>query len=471
MKKSLFSKLMSTYFIVIVISYIVVSVFLSVWFYEYYYSDKKKALITEGSHVKTVVQDYASKKINKTDMMMQISTIENLTDTKISVYDNYGYIVGAADTTSSEEEDIFVSKEELQRVMKGEEIVRSSKFSDIFSSYVMTVGMPIEISNNVTFSVFLNSSLVALQETLKNVFLAIWTSAFLAIIVCAFIVYYISERILINPLSSINKTARQIASGEFNNRVNIKSSDEIGVLADSFNSMADSLENLENMRRSFIGNVSHELRTPMTSINGFVEGMIDGTIDKDNWEKYLRVVNGESKRLMRIINDLLDLAKLESGEFSMNMGHFQLNELISECVIKFEERINQKNLDIKIILLKEGVIAKGDRDRINQVITNLLDNAIKFARENGAIEIMCEARGEKVFVSIFNTSEPIPREEIKYIWERFHKVDKARQRESGVGLGLSIIRQILNQHGQTIWAQSNQRGNTFSFTLDIINND
>ncbi|MEG1415534.1 MAG: ATP-binding protein, partial [Clostridium sp.] len=147
------------------------------------------------------------------------------------------------------------------------------------------------------------------------------------------------------------------------------------------------------------------------------------------------------------------------------------NELISECVIKFEERINQKNLDIKIILLKEGVIAKGDRDRINQVITNLLDNAIKFARENGAIEIMCEARGEKVFVSIFNTSEPIPREEIKYIWERFHKVDKARQRESGVGLGLSIIRQILNQHGQTIWAQSNQRGNTFSFTLDIINND
>ncbi|MEF9951509.1 MAG: HAMP domain-containing sensor histidine kinase [Clostridium sp.] len=469
MKKSLFSKLMSSYFIVIVISYIVVSVFLSIWFYEYYYSDKKKSLYAEGNHVKKVVQEYVNKKINKTDMMMQISTIESLTSTKISVYDNYGYLVGATD--SSEEEDFKVSKEELQKVMKGEEIVKSSKFSEIFSSYVMTVGIPAEISDNVTFSVFLNSSLVALQETLKSVFLAIWTSAFLAIIVCAFIVYYFSEKILINPLSRINKTARQIASGEFNNRVKIKSNDEIGVLADSFNSMADSLENLENMRKSFIGNVSHELRTPMTSINGFVEGMIDGTIDKENWEKYLKVVNGESKRLMRIINDLLDLAKLESGEFSMNMGHFQLNELISECVIKFEERINQKELDIQITLLKEGVIVKGDRDRINQVITNLLDNAIKFARENGTIEIMCEVKDNKVFVSIFNTAEPIPREDIKYIWERFHKADKARQRESGVGLGLSIVRQILNQHGQTIWAQSNQRGNTFSFTLDIIKKD
>lgn len=469
MKKSLFSKLMSSYFIVIVISYIVVSVFLSIWFYEYYYSDKKKSLFAEGNHVKKVVQEYVNKKINKTDMMMQISTIENLTTTKISVYDNYGYLVGATD--GSEEEDFKVSKEELQKVMKGEEIVKSSKFSDIFSSYVMTVGLPVEISDNVTFSVFLNSSLVALQATLKSVFLAIWTSAFLAIIVCAFIVYYFSEKILISPLSRINKTARQIASGEFNNRVKIKSNDEIGVLADSFNSMADSLENLENMRKSFIGNVSHELRTPMTSINGFVEGMIDGTIDKENWGKYLKVVNGESKRLMRIINDLLDLAKLESGEFSMNMGHFQLNELISECVIKFEERINLKELDIQIILLKEGVIVKGDRDRINQVITNLLDNAIKFAREKGTIEIMCEVRDEKVFVSIFNTAEPIPREDIKYIWERFHKVDKARQRESGVGLGLSIVRQILNQHGQTIWAQSNQRGNTFSFTLDIIKKD
>ncbi|MEG0641198.1 MAG: ATP-binding protein [Clostridium sp.] len=470
MKKSLFSKLMSTYLIVIIISYILVSVFLSIWFFQHFYKEKKIMLINQGSHIEQVIVKFANNKINKTDMMIQMSMIEDLMNTKISIYDNYGYKIGEPvneDPRTLKNPKLVVSKEDLLTVMAGNEIVKTGEFSDIFTSYVLSVGMPVNVSDNVTYSLFLHSSLGEIKNTLGNVFFVIWTVAFLAICICAFIVYYFSEKILITPLNRMNTTARQIANGEFGNRVDIVSEDEIGDLAESFNYMADSFENLENMRRSFIGNVSHELRSPMTSINGFVEGMVDGTISSEKWGKYLKVVNGESKRLIRIINDLLDLAKLESGEFSMHMGEFEINELISECVLKSEDKINRKNITMKITLIKDRIIVIGDRDRINQVVTNLLDNAIKFVPKDGIIEIIVVKNEERVVISIFNTGEPIPRSEINSIWDRFHKVDKARGRsDGGVGLGLSIVRQIINQHNQTVWVQSSAKGNVFNFTID-----
>ena len=206
----------------------------------------------------------------------------------------------------------------------------------------------------------------------------------------------------------------------------------------------------------------------MTSINGFIEGMLDGTISYDKWEKYLKVVNGESKRLIRMINELLDLARIESGEFSMKIGSFEINELISESILKFEDRVYDKNVKMTVKLIKHGQSVKGDRDRINQVITNLVDNSLKFVPNGGIIEVSAVPKGKKVVVSVFNSGEPIPKEDIELIWERFHKVDKARVRnKSGVGLGLSIVRKIVNKHNETIWAESSPDGNAFSFTLSM----
>ncbi|KMT22061.1 sensor histidine kinase [Clostridium cylindrosporum] len=471
MKKSLFSKLMSTYFIIIVISYILVSVFLSIWFYKYYYEEKKSNLLNEANHIKSLVIDCANREINRTDMQLQLLVIERLLNCEITVFDSYGYEIGKPLDYPESKNNISskISKKDLLTVMDGKEIIKTGDFEDVFNSDVLTVGLPVKISDNVSYSVFMHSPFDEVERTIINVFCVIWVVAFFAIMISAFIVYYFSEKILIIPLSNINNTAKQIAKGEFNNRVDIVSNDEIGDLAVSFNYMADSLEDLENMRRSFIANVSHELRSPMTSINGFVEGMIDGTIPIEKWERYLKVVDGESKRLIRIINDLLDLARLESGEFSMRMGSFELNEFISDSIIKFEDRIYQKNINMNVILMKNGVTVKGDKDRLNQVLTNLVDNAIKFVPEGGTIEVSAVRREDRILVSVFNTGEPIPKEDIKYIWERFHKVDKARVRSGGgVGLGLSIARQILNQHNQTIWVESDPSGNTFRFTLGVL---
>jgi signal transduction histidine kinase len=206
----------------------------------------------------------------------------------------------------------------------------------------------------------------------------------------------------------------------------------------------------------------------MTSINGFIVGMLDGTIPQEKWPYYIDIVHGEIKRLIRLINDLLDLGRLESGEFSLRIENFDINELIRERVIKFEDRIEKKEIEMDVTLVGSRLKVKGDRDRIDQVITNLLDNAIKFVPEGGEIKIRTEIRQDRVLVSVYNNGQGIPKEEIQYIWDRFHKVDKARTKGGGTGLGLSIARQIINQHNQNIWVESGGIGTKFIFTLSIV---
>ena len=469
MKKSLFSKLMSAYLIVMIISYILLSIFLSIWFYEYYFEKRKVELLKEGDHIETLVKQYATGDINKADLNIQISVIERILKSQITIFDSYGFKIESLDKEGNASDlNKGINKEDFLLVMEGREVVKAGEFKDLFGSYTMTVGIPVNISDSVTYAIFMNSSLNEVKETLFTVYFVIWVAAFFAITISAFIIYYFSEKILINPLSRITNTAKQISKGEFSDRVEVISQDEIGDLAASFNYMADSRENLDNMRKSFSADVSHELRSPMTSINGFIEGMLDGTISYDKWEKYLKVVNGESKRLIRMINELLDLARIESGEFSMKIGSFEINELISESILKFEDRVYDKNVKMTVKLIKHGQSVKGDRDRINQVITNLVDNSLKFVPNGGIIEVSAVPKGKKVVVSVFNSGEPIPKEDIELIWERFHKVDKARVRnKSGVGLGLSIVRKIVNKHNETIWAESSPDGNAFSFTLSM----
>lgn len=467
MKKSLFTKLISTYFLILVISYSLVAVFLSLWFYNYYYSQKVNALLTEGNNLSKTVVSYLNKKTSISRLKYELSVVDRLLNARIWIVDKYGYIYGYSGTETDEFLGEQLTNEEIQEVMKGNIVNEKGLFKEKFDVKMMTVGLPIIMNDQTIGSIFLHAPLGEITAALKRIYFVIWMSAFFAIIISAIIIYYFSDRILIKPLGKINDTAKSISKGDFDKRVKISSSDEIGDLAVSFNYMADSLQNLESMRKSFVANVSHELRSPMTSINGFIVGMLDGTIPRDKWEYYLKIVNDEIKRLIRLINDLLDLARLESAEFSLNMGIFDINELIRERVIKFEDKINKKQIEMDVVLVDNKMNVKGDRDRIDQVITNLLDNAIKFVHDGGNIQIKTEIRDNRLLVSVFNNGTPIPKEEIKYIWDRFHKADKARTKGGGTGLGLSIARQIVNQHKQTIWVESGDKGTKFTFTLSL----
>ena len=258
MKKSLFSKLMSAYLIIMMISYILVSIFLSIWFYEYYFEKRKVELLKEGDHIETLVKQYATGDINKADLNIQISVIERILKSQITIFDSYGFKIESLDKEGNASDlNKGINKEDFLLVMEGREVVKAGEFKDLFGSYTMTVGIPVNISDSVTYAIFMNSSLNEVKETLFTVYFVIWVAAFFAITISAFIIYYFSEKILINPLSRITNTAKQISKGEFSDRVEVISQDEIGDLAASFNYMADSRENLDNMRKSFSADVSH----------------------------------------------------------------------------------------------------------------------------------------------------------------------------------------------------------------------
>jgi len=232
--------------------------------------------------------------------------------------------------------------------------------------------------------------------------------------------------------------------------------------------MAFELEHLEEMRRGFIANVSHELRTPMTSIRGFIEGILDGTIPPEKQKDYLEIVRDETLRLNRLVNDLLDLAKMQSGDLKLTFKSFNVNEMVRRSIIKLENQIVEKNLEIHADFETEDMMAYADPDAIERVMMNLLHNAVKFTGENGRINIRIYRQKDKIYVSVQDNGIGIGKEEIDHIWERFYKSDKSRGMDkTGTGLGLAIVKNIINEHKQDIWVESELgKGTKFTFTLE-----
>jgi signal transduction histidine kinase len=279
-------------------------------------------------------------------------------------------------------------------------------------------------------------------------------------------ILWVSRKIS-RPLIQMNQISREIAMGDFRRRIKIASQDEIGQLAVNFNAMTDSLEKLEEMRRSFVANVSHELRSPLTSIRGYIQGVLDDTIGAQDHKRYLSVALEETERLSKLINELLDLSQIEAGQFPLNLSVFDLNELIRRILVGLEENIIQKEMDVKVQFEEEQCWVEADPDRIQQVVLNLLDNAVKFNREEGNLFIRTWKNGDKVYTKIQDEGQGISKEDIVHIWERFYQVDKSRSpNRGGTGLGLSIVKKIIEEHHQSIWVNSKLgMGTAFIFSL------
>ncbi|WP_297713340.1 HAMP domain-containing sensor histidine kinase [Clostridium sp.] len=300
----------------------------------------------------------------------------------------------------------------------------------------------------------------------KNTIFIIWISIILAVIIAGAIVKYFAQLLVVEPIEQINNAAKRLAKGDVQERVKVVGNNEIGELAQSFNRMAKSIEQSDNIRREFISNVSHELRSPITSIKGFIGGILDGVIPRDKENYYLKIVYDEIDRLARLVNDLLDISAMESGKFNLNISEFDINQTISLCILNLENKIQTKGLNVKAIFHEKRCFAIGDRDRILQVMTNLLENAIKYSDDNGQIEVNISTKGEKIFVSIFNSCDILSENDLNHIWDRFYKSDKSRTNKISTGLGLSIVRLILSQHNQDICVENvEDKGVRFIFTL------
>lgn len=309
-------------------------------------------------------------------------------------------------------------------------------------------------------------------ENVKNLMLKVSRLYLLSAILpvaLTFVALYIMTYRLTRPLKLMSDAARAMANGDFSKRIPVTSDDEIGHLAVSFNQMTNSLARLEEMRKSFVADVSHELKTPMTTIGGFIDGIMDGTIETEKQSYYLQIVSDEVKRLSRMVESMLSLAQLESNEFSLKPEIFDLRELVLNVVISQERRIEDKELNISGLDELLAISVKADKDLIHRVVYNLVDNAIKFTNEKGNINFKLRYDFKNAVFTIRNTGKGIPQNELSYIFERFYKVDKSRSaNKKSTGLGLYIAKMIIKNHRGTMTVKSVENDFTeFEFTLPI----
>lgn len=470
MKKGLFSKMVATYAIIIALSFVIIAAFLSFWFQGYYSEQRRVQLENEAKLIKGLVIEYRYGNLSPSKMNETLSYVGSYLNADIVIVDNYGFVNGVSNESDKR---ILASqilqKKDLEELRLFHNIENNGGYSTTFEKPVHTFAVPVVYERAFVGAILMNTPINEINAPLKMVYKIIWTTAIFAMIISIIVIYYFSQRIIIKPLAAINSVAGKIAKGDVGKRVDIDSDDEIGELAKSFNYMADNLEEVENNRREFISNVSHEIRSPITSIKGFIGGMLDGVIPREKQNYYLSITYEEIQRLTRLVNDLLDLSAIESGQLRLKIEKLDINEIIRLTVIKFETKIKAKRLKVDVCFGDDSLIVLGDKDRLTQVVTNLLDNAIKYANDGGNVRMCTKVKGEKVYVSVSNDGPCISNDDLTHIWDRFYKADKSRTSKVSTGLGLPIARNILTQLEQDIWVENKENeGVTFTFTLKRI---
>jgi signal transduction histidine kinase len=367
------------------------------------------------------------------------------------------------------EKDELISDEIFKTVfVDGKTYIKSDYYNESMGKDVITVAEPIMYLNSkdIWAVLIIHSSLDTVNQAYSRIMATLWVPAVLVVLFGLVCILVLTSGI-VSRVKKLNNLTQDIAKGKFDNKVTIKSHDEIGQLAEAFNKMADDLKIADASKRDFVSNAAHELRSPMTSINGFVEGMLDGTIPKEKHKMYLEIVSSEVKRLTKLVKTMLDLSRIESGRDKITVSKIDINELIRHVVIRLSGKIEEKGIQPEIEISDDQLFVMADGDKIEQVLQNLIDNAIKFTDKDKTIVIATEVTGDKVKIIVRDEGAGISEEDLKFIWDRFYTVDKVRSaNKSGTGLGLSIVKSIIEQHNETITVTSKVNvGTEFVFTL------
>ena len=356
----------------------------------------------------------------------------------------------------------------MQTVLQSAEpVVFHAGFDSYFGKNpVITVAMPLSLRGEAVGAVFVHKKLELINTGFLPLFHELWLAAMIASALGLVLTAYTAVRIT-RPLTELANAAKRLAKGDMSVKVRVYADDEIGEVSRAFNSMVDALQTMEEQRKGFVANVSHELRSPITSIAGYLQGMLDGTIPREEHQKYMQVVYDETQRLTRLIRDLLDLSRIESGNVPMNPVDFNINELMRRVLIKYEGRLDEKNMEVEAEFADEPCMVHADMDRIEQVVSNLVDNAIKFCGQYGKLTLETRWVGDLCTVTVADDGAGIDEKDLPHVFDRFYTVDKAHTAGKGTGLGLSIVKQILLQHGHDITVESVKgEGTRFAFQLD-----
>ena len=408
--------------------------------------------------------------LQKDEQFRQLTvTAALISEMDILVCDTDGHVLLTTDT-SMEGKTVLIPPAVMDKVLTNGTWAGSSRLDQIYSSKQFIGGVSVvnPMTGETLGAVFTVSTSASI-DNLWRAFAGLLLMTSCVVLMISFMASSITTMRQIKPIREMAQATRQYAEGDFDIRMNdYGREDEIGELAASFNNMAESLQQTERQRREFIANISHELKTPMTTIAGYTDGILDGTIPPENEKQYLQVISDESRRLSRLVRRMLDVSQLQAMDPLRGGNHFDLCESMRRVLISMEKKINDRHLDVDADIPDEPILVLGDNDMITQVIYNLLENAAKFAREGSTLYLGVTMMDGKARVTVRNVGDTIPAEELPLLFERFHKSDKSRSEDKdGYGLGLYIVKTILRQHKEEINVTSENGVTTFTFSLRV----
>lgn len=444
-----------------------------------YQSEEKTALLKQNAQTVSqtaaalIQKGYSLEESNKdSTLLMSVSTaqLSQAIDADIYICDTDGKIICCKDIWQSNlvmymgecivHSKYTVPETALSKLSSGGYTETGTLGGMYKSSHFISVE-PIVASGKLCGAVIASQDTDSLHEPVRAMLKMFLFSAILALAI-AFVATYVMTYQMTKPLREMSAAAKQYAKGDFSNRISVPyhkvlggDEDEVAELVTAFNSMANALSTIETSRRNFVANVSHELKTPMTTIGGFIDGILDGTIDSSKSTYYLRIVSDEVKRLSRLVTGMLNMSKIEAGQLKIQPKEFDISAMTFKTMLGFERVIDEKKIEIRGLDKVEPLNICADEDMINQVVYNLIDNAVKFTNEGGYIEVAIKSDSEKMIFSVKNSGKGISREEAGKVFERFYKTDKSRSYDvKGAGLGLYIVKTIIDMHGGQITVNS-----------------
>lgn len=467
MKKTLYLKFLLAYFIFGVFGFIVVSTFAPSLTRDYLIRENAERLYSEATLISnTYASELYNNAISLETVKDQLDSIAVYMNSSIRIINPSGRVVLDSSMPLNVEDVVMI--ENFDPTVTGNSYYIVDRFFDTFERQNLNVIVPITSDYKVKGYVTIHYAMTSIDNS-ANSLTGIFLMTFFVLFLLSMIILIFFTEIVYIPLRKITYATEQYASGNMHYEFQVESTDEIGYLAACLNYMANEIARSEDDQKKFVANVSHDFRSPLTSIHGYLEAMLDGTIPPEMYDKYLNIVLNETDRLTKLTNSLLTLNNLNTKGILLDKTDFDLNQMIRNTAASFEGVCRKKSIAIEVVLTEEIMYVNADMEKIQQVLYNLLDNAIKFSHHNSIIKIETSEKKNKIFVSVADHGIGIPKDDLKLIWDRFYKSDYSRGKDKkGTGLGLSIVKEIINAHGENINVISTEEvGSEFVFSLPM----
>ncbi len=467
MHKTLYLKFILAYIIFGIFGFLVVATFVSSMTMEHLKRDRADSLYKEATLIAdTCASDLYNNRASLEEVKEQLDALSAYLNAQIWIINPSGRIIMTTEMPLDVEHESMV--EGFDSTVTAGSFYTTGNFFNCFTEEMLSVFAPIASNFRVRGYVVIHTAMSSIRDSSESLLSISYIMLMIFFLLSLIILIFFTEMVYV-PLRRITTATEQYAAGNLHYEFQVDSEDEMGYLAASLSLMASEIARGEDNQKKFIANVSHDFRSPLTSIKGYLEAMQDGTIPPELHEKYLGIVLNETDRLIKLTNSLLTLNNLNMKGMVLEKTAFDINQVIRSTAASFEGTCRSKRIRIELVLTGERLSVIADKSKIEQVLYNLLDNAIKFSHPDSSIKIETSEKHGKIFVSVKDSGIGIPKDSLRLIFDRFYKTDLSRGKDKkGTGLGLSITKEIIQAHNENINVISTEGvGSEFIFTLPV----